>query len=146
MEIVDRFHGAGSGARARDAFIARFQQGALPEDMAEVTLHAGADGIGIANVLKAAGLVPSTSEAFRQLKQGAVKVDGARVEDGVAAGSRPAPRTCSRSASAGSRASPSSRNRGHSPVSGTEKENVRHFPRRFRLSSFAGKTAVSRGC
>ena len=83
MEIVERFHGAGSGARARDEFIARFQQGALPEDLAEVTLPAGADGIGLANVLKGAGLVPSTSDAFRQLKQGAVKVDGERVEDGA---------------------------------------------------------------
>ena len=83
MEIVERFHGAGSGARARDEFIARFQQGALPEDLAEVTLPAGADGIGLANLLKGAGLVPSTSEAFRQLKQGAVKVDGERVEDGA---------------------------------------------------------------
>ena len=82
IEIVDRFHAPGSGARARDAFIARFQQGSLPEDVAEITLHAGVDGIGIANALKAAGLVPSTSDAFRQLKQGAVKVDGARVEDG----------------------------------------------------------------
>ncbi len=83
MEIVDRFHGAGSGAHARDEFIARFQQGALPEDLAEVTLSAGADGIGLANVLKGAGLVPSTSDAFRQIKQGAVKVDGERVEDGA---------------------------------------------------------------
>jgi tyrosyl-tRNA synthetase len=83
MELVERFHGAGSGARARDEFIARFQQGALPEDLAEVTLPAGADGIGLANLLKGAGLVPSTSEAFRQLKQGAVKVDGERVEDGA---------------------------------------------------------------
>jgi tyrosyl-tRNA synthetase len=82
MEIVDRFHAAGSGARARDAFIARFQQGSLPEDIADFTLSAGADGIAIANALKAAGLVPSTSDAFRQLKQGAVKVDGARVEEG----------------------------------------------------------------
>jgi tyrosyl-tRNA synthetase len=82
MELVERFHGAGSGARARDEFIARFQQGGLPEDLADVTLSAGADGIGLANVLKGAGLVPSTSEAFRQLKQGAVKVDGERVEDG----------------------------------------------------------------
>jgi len=82
VEIVDRFHGPGSGVRARDEFIARFQQGALPEDIAEVTLAAGADGLGIANVLKGAGLVPSTSDAFRQLKQGAVKVDGERVEDG----------------------------------------------------------------
>ena len=83
MELVDRFHGAGSGERARNEFIARFQQGALPEDLAEVTLPAGADGLGLANVLKGAGLVPSTSEAFRQLKQGAVKVDGERVEDGA---------------------------------------------------------------
>jgi tyrosyl-tRNA synthetase len=83
MELVERFHGAGSGARARDEFIARFQQGALPEDLDEVTISAGADGIGLANVLKGAGLVPSTSDAFRQIKQGAVKVDGERVEDGA---------------------------------------------------------------
>jgi tyrosyl-tRNA synthetase len=82
VEIVDRFHGVATGARARDAFVARFQQGALPEDMAEITLHAGVDGFGIANLLKSAGLVASTSDAFRQLKQGAVKVDGARVDDG----------------------------------------------------------------
>jgi tyrosyl-tRNA synthetase len=83
VEIVDRFHGTGSGAAARDAFIARFSQGALPEEIAEVTLEAGAGGLGLAQLLKGAGLVPSTSEAFRQLKQGAVKVDGARVEDGA---------------------------------------------------------------
>ena len=83
VEIVDRFHGAGSGAQARDAFIARFSQGALPEEIAEVTLEAGTDGLGLAQLLKAAGLVPSTSEAFRQLKQGAVKVDGAKLEDGA---------------------------------------------------------------
>jgi tyrosyl-tRNA synthetase len=82
VEIVDRFHGAGSGAKARDEFVARFQQGALPKDIAEVTLRAGSDGLGIANLLKGAGLVPSTSEAFRQLRQGAVRVDGERVEDG----------------------------------------------------------------
>ena len=83
VEIVDRFHGAGAGARARDAFVARFQQGALPEDLAEVTLDGGSDGLGLAQLLKAAGLVPSTSDAFRQLKQGAVKVDGEKVEDGA---------------------------------------------------------------
>jgi tyrosyl-tRNA synthetase len=91
MEIVDRFHGAGLGARARDEFIARFQRGALPEDLAEVTLQAGESGLGLAHLLKGAGLVASTSEAFRQLKQGAVKVDGERVEDGAmtfAAGAR----------------------------------------------------------
>ena len=83
VEIVDRFHGAGGGSQARDAFISRFQQGALPEDVAEITLTAAAGPLGIAQVLKGAGLVPSTSEAFRQLKQGAVRVDGARVEDGT---------------------------------------------------------------
>jgi tyrosyl-tRNA synthetase len=83
VELVDRFHGAGSGVRAREAFVARYSQGALPEDLAEVTLTAEAGALGIAHVLKGAGLVPSTSEAFRQLKQGAVKVDGERVEDGA---------------------------------------------------------------
>jgi tyrosyl-tRNA synthetase len=81
VEIVSRFHGAGSGERARDAFVARFQQGALPEDLAEVTLQANGATLAIAHVLKGAGLVPSTSEALRQLKQGAVRIDGARVED-----------------------------------------------------------------
>jgi tyrosyl-tRNA synthetase len=84
VELVDRFHGAGLGARARDEFVARFSQGALPGDITDITLPADESGaLGIAHVLKGAGLVPSTSEAFRQLKQGAVKVDGARVEDGA---------------------------------------------------------------
>jgi tyrosyl-tRNA synthetase len=82
VEIVDRFHGAGSGGRARDAFVARFQQGALPEDLAEVRLPIAAGALGIAQVLKIAGLVPSTSDAYRQIKQGAVRVDGERVDDG----------------------------------------------------------------
>jgi len=81
VEIVDRFHGPGAGSRARDEFIARFQQGALPEDVTAVTLRVGAEGLGLAHVLKAAQLVPSTSEAMRQVKQGAVRVDGERVED-----------------------------------------------------------------
>jgi tyrosyl-tRNA synthetase len=81
VEIVDRFHGAGAGGRARDEFIARFQQGALPGDIAEFTLRAEAGGMGLAQVLKAAQLVPSTSEAMRQIRQGAVRIDGERVED-----------------------------------------------------------------
>jgi tyrosyl-tRNA synthetase len=83
VEIVDRFHGPGAGSKARDEFVARFQQGALPEEVVEITVTTGADGIGLAHLLKSAQLVPSTSEAFRQLKQGAVRVDGARVEDGI---------------------------------------------------------------
>jgi tyrosyl-tRNA synthetase len=81
VEIVDRFHGSGAGNRARDEFIARFQQGALPEEVAEVTLQVGVEGMGLAHVLKGAQLVPSTSEAMRQVKQGAVRVDGERVAD-----------------------------------------------------------------
>jgi tyrosyl-tRNA synthetase len=90
VEIVERFHGAGAGVRARDEFIARFQQGALPEDLAEVTLRAEAAGMGLAHVLKNAQLVASTSEAMRQIRQGAVRIDGQRVEDSarvIAAGS-----------------------------------------------------------
>jgi tyrosyl-tRNA synthetase len=81
VELVDRFHGAGAGGRARDEFVARFQQGVLPEDVAEVALTVDAAGMGLAHVLKGAGLVPSTSEALRQVRQGAVRVDGERVED-----------------------------------------------------------------
>ncbi len=53
----------------------------LPEDVAEVTLTVDAAGMGLAHVLKGAALVPSTSEAMRQIRQGAVRVDGERVED-----------------------------------------------------------------
>ncbi len=84
MEIVDRFHGAGAGVRANDSFIARFRQGAMPEDIPEADLHSGEQPIPIANLLKDAGLVASTSDALRMLKQGAVKIDGERVEDRAA--------------------------------------------------------------
>lgn len=81
IEIVDRFHGEGAGEQARDAFVARFQKGALPDDIPEVTVAVGDDGLGIANVLKEAGLVSSTSEAMRMLKQNAVKLDSEKVTD-----------------------------------------------------------------
>ncbi|NDY94200.1 tyrosine--tRNA ligase [Wenzhouxiangella limi] len=81
LELVDRFHGAGAGERARQSFIARFRQGALPEDMPEKTLPAGAEGLGIAAALTACGLTASNSEAFRMIQQGAVKIDGERIED-----------------------------------------------------------------
>ena len=54
----------------------------MPDEMSEVTVQTGDDGtIGIASLLKEAGLVGSTSEAFRMIKQGAVRIDGERVED-----------------------------------------------------------------
>ena len=78
-ELVGRFHGHGAARRAKEAFIARFRRGAMPEQMPEVTLRADAQGLPLAQALKRAGLVPSTSEALRMLKQGAVRVDGERV-------------------------------------------------------------------
>ncbi len=80
-ELVARFHDADAAARAKASFVAQFQRGALPDEMPEKSLATPADGLPIANLLKAAGLVPSTSEALRMLKQGAVKIDGERVED-----------------------------------------------------------------
>jgi tyrosyl-tRNA synthetase len=80
-EIVARFHDAGAAEAAKQEFIARFREGAMPEDMPELTLEAEDGALGIAHLLKGAGLVSSTSEAFRMIKQGAVRIDGERVED-----------------------------------------------------------------
>ncbi|MDR9389304.1 MAG: tyrosine--tRNA ligase [Wenzhouxiangella sp.] len=80
-EIVERFHGAGSGERAKAAFIARFQQGGVPDDIESVEVAAHEGAIGIAAALTQAGLTASNSDAFRMIKQGAVKIDGERVAD-----------------------------------------------------------------
>jgi len=81
LEIVARFHDDAAAAAAREAFIAQFREGAMPDDMPELTLQAQDGGLGIAHLLKGAGLVSSTSEAFRMIKQGAVRIDGQRVDD-----------------------------------------------------------------
>jgi tyrosyl-tRNA synthetase len=80
-EIITRFHDAGAATKARENFIARFQKGAMPEDMPELALPSSDGTLPIANLLKEAGLTQSTSEALRMLKQGAVKIDGEKVED-----------------------------------------------------------------
>ncbi|QYJ85333.1 tyrosine--tRNA ligase [Shewanella mesophila] len=79
-EIIARFHDEAAAEAAHQEFINRFQKGALPEDIEEVELVAG-EGIAIANVLKEAGLVGSTSDAMRMIKQGAAKIDGVKIED-----------------------------------------------------------------
>ncbi len=81
QEIIERFHDASAASKALDDFEARFQRGAMPEEMEEIALQAGVDGIAIANLLKEAGLTSSTSEAMRMIRQGAVKIDGERVSD-----------------------------------------------------------------
>ena len=80
-EMVDRFHGEGAGAQARERFIERFARNQVPDDLPEVQLPVGSDGIGIAAALTAAGLTASNSEAFRMLAQGAVKLDGEKISD-----------------------------------------------------------------
>ena len=81
MEIVARFHDASAAGNAKDEFVARFQQGAMPDEMPELTLRSKNGRLGIAHLLKDAGLVNSTSEAFRMIEQGAVRIDGVRIID-----------------------------------------------------------------
>ncbi len=81
-EIVARFHSEAEGGQAREAFIARFQKGALPDEIPEMTVSVDGSGLAIANILKEAGLTKSTSDSIRMIKQGAVRLDGERVENG----------------------------------------------------------------
>lgn len=81
QEIVARFHDEAAAHAARDGFESQFKKGQLPDDIPEITLSVGTEGMAIANVLKEAGLTGSTSDAMRMIKQGAVKIDGEKVED-----------------------------------------------------------------
>src|SRR5262249_24627888 len=81
-EIVTRFHSARDADRAEQEFMARFKDHVAPDEMPRVTLAADASGdLVIAAALKQAGLTPSTSEAVRNIEQGGVKIDGAKVAD-----------------------------------------------------------------
>ena len=77
-EIIARFHSEADAEAAHQDFIQRFQKNAMPDEMAEVTL---AGPLLIANLLKDAGLVETTSEALRMIKQGAVRIDGQTIGD-----------------------------------------------------------------
>lgn len=77
-EIIARFHTEADADAAEQEFINRFQKGAMPEEMPEFEFDSG---IAISNLLKDAGLVASTSDALRMIKQGAVKLDGEKLED-----------------------------------------------------------------
>ena len=81
LELVGRFHGDSAARDAQEAFVRQFQGGGVPDDLKEFDLEAPDGGLGIANLLKAAGLVTSNSEAFRLIGQGAVRIDGERVAD-----------------------------------------------------------------
>lgn len=81
-EIITRFHDAAQADAAEAEFNARFRGGAAPSDIASVTVQAGEDGaIGVARMIKEAGLAPSMSEANRNIAQGGVRINGERVTD-----------------------------------------------------------------
>jgi tyrosyl-tRNA synthetase len=81
QEIIERFHDAAAAEKALENFEARFQRGAIPDEMDELTLSTETKGYSIANLLKEAGLASSTSEAIRMINQGAVKISGEKVTD-----------------------------------------------------------------
>ena len=80
-EIITRFHDSAAAVAAREQFVARFQGGAMPTEIPGKTLETGGDGIGIAAALTQCGLTSSNSDAFRMIQQGAVRIDGERIND-----------------------------------------------------------------
>jgi tyrosyl-tRNA synthetase len=81
QELVTRFHNRPAAEQALIEFEARFKQGMLPENMPQITVVSSNGFIGIAQLLKQAGLAESTSDATRQIQAGAVKLDGTRIND-----------------------------------------------------------------
>ncbi|MFO1380186.1 MAG: tyrosine--tRNA ligase [Chitinivorax sp.] len=81
QELVARFHDQAAAEQALADFEARFRQGALPDDMPEVTVSVAGADLPLSAILKQAGLTASTSEAIRMIDQGGVKIDGEKVVD-----------------------------------------------------------------
>jgi len=81
VEIVARFHDAAAAERAQQDFISRVSEKAVPADLPLKVIQIEAAGIRLANLLKLAGLSASTSDANRKIEEGAVRIDGGRVED-----------------------------------------------------------------
>ena len=81
QELVERFHSRRAAEEAAEDFEARFRRGQLPDDLPEVVVQAADGGLSIVQVLKQAGLTGSTSEAMRMIAQGAVRLDGERIDD-----------------------------------------------------------------
>ena len=78
QEIVARFHHQAAAEKALEDFNHR-AKGGVPDDIPEVSMDGAPIGVG--QFLKQANLVPSTSEAMRNIEQGGVKIDGATVSD-----------------------------------------------------------------
>lgn len=77
IELVTRFHSEQEAIQAKEAFINRFAKNEIPEDLTEIICQSAL----LANVLKEAKLVASTSEAYRLIESGAVKINGEKVSD-----------------------------------------------------------------
>ena len=80
-ELVERFYNSQTAIKAKKEFIELFRQGSMPSDMPQFKLELTSDGIGIRHLLKNSGLVGSSSEALRMIKQGAVKLNGENISD-----------------------------------------------------------------
>ena len=81
QEIVTRFHGQSAAAKAFEEFEARFKQKLIPEDLELKILKVPKDDYLIANAINDLGLTASTSEAYRIIQQGGVKIDGIKISD-----------------------------------------------------------------
>jgi len=79
-EIIERFHSKEDAENAKNTFLDRFQKGAKPKDIETFSISLD-DDIAIGNLLKESGLVKSTSEAMRLVKQGAVKINDEKIYD-----------------------------------------------------------------
>jgi tyrosyl-tRNA synthetase len=80
QEIVARFHSQADAEKALADFQTR-SKGGIPDDVPDVSVTIEGDSIGVAQLLKLAGLVASTSEAFRSIEQGGIKLDGEKITD-----------------------------------------------------------------
>lgn len=81
LEIIERFHSRTAAQTALAEFEHRFKEGAVPTEIKEISLFINGVELSIANILKQAGLVASTSEALRSIEAGAVKIDSVKVSD-----------------------------------------------------------------
>jgi tyrosyl-tRNA synthetase len=81
QEIVTRFHDRAAAVAALEDFESRFRHGGVPEDLAEQVIEVQGSEASIAQVLKSAGVCPSTTEALRMIEQGGVRVNGEKVSD-----------------------------------------------------------------
>jgi tyrosyl-tRNA synthetase len=81
LEIIERFHTKADAEKAFQEFQHRFRDGAIPSQIKELNINIPGENLSIANLLKQAGLVTSTSEALRSIEAGAVKIDSLKIED-----------------------------------------------------------------